>query len=181
MTSPNVAADGVPFTLTFPEGWLAGTPADVEAYMKDLEKTDPTLAANLREALQLETSAFVAYEVSSTEPVIPSIACTTLDREGLSIPEVLDLAEQQNVDAIARLPETAVAPKADRIQLPVGEAVRVRWQWGLGPPAAEAAAVGYLFVSGDLVITCVFGSGVETVDKHEPEWRSILATFAPRP
>ena len=95
----------------------------------------------------------------------------------MTTPEVLDLAEQQNVDAIAGLPETTVAPRADRVQLPVGEALRMRWQSDLGPPAGEAAAVGYLFVSGDLIVTCVFGSAVETVDEHEPEWRSILATF----
>ena len=58
VTSPNVVAAGVPFTLTFPEGWVSGTPGDVQAYLEDLEKTDPTLAAHLIENVQLQTSVF---------------------------------------------------------------------------------------------------------------------------
>ena len=179
VASPDVVAAGVPFTLTFPAGWVSGTPGDVQAYFEDLAKTDPTLAAQLMENVQLQTGGFVAYEVSSTEPLTPNVGCVTQDVAGATTPEVLDIAEQQNVDAIAGLPETTVAPIADRIELPVGEALRVRWQSDLGPPAGEAASVGYMFVSGTMMVTCVFTSAVETVDEHESGWRLILATFAP--
>jgi hypothetical protein len=177
-TSPNAAASGVPFTLTFPEGWVSGTPGDVQGYLEDLANTDPTLAAQLMENVQLQTGAFVAFDASSTEPFPPNVGCVTQDVAGMAPSDVLDLAEQQNVEAIAGLPDTTVAPAADRVQLPVGEAIRVRWQSNLEQPPGEAAAVGFLFISGDLVVTCVFTSGVDTVDEHEPEWRSILATFA---
>ena len=176
-TSPIVVPAEVPFTLTFPDGWVSGTPGDVQAYLEDLATTDPALAAYLMENLQLQTSGFVAFEVSSTDPITPNVGCVTQDAEGTPAADLLDLAEQQNVEAIAGLPGTTVAPTADRVELPMGEAVRVRWQSDLGPPAGVAATVGYLFVSGDLVVTCVFTSAVETVDEHEPEWREILATF----
>ena len=116
--------------------------------------------------------------MSSGSSLVANVACTTQSTEGSPTAAILDLAEQQNVESIAALPETTVAPKADRIKLPIGDVLRVRWGFVIDAPETS---VGYLFVSGSLVVTCVFSSASDVVDTKEPAWRAILATFKPRP
>jgi hypothetical protein len=169
----------LPFRLDFPDGWVVGQPADLPALVDELETMDSDEARRLRELIEasaMPTSTLVAYHVGSSDEVVPDVGCTTLDRGGLPAKTVLDLGEEQNVEALAQLPGIVGAPTSDRLTLPVGETVRVRWRWE-NPAGGERTSIGYLFVGGSIVVTCVFSAASDTVAGHEPGWEAILGTF----
>ena len=124
----------------------------------------------------------MAYNVGSTDALTPNVGCNTLDRGDASIAGTLVQGEKQNVEAIAQLPGIIGAPTSDRISLPVGETVRVRWRW-TGPTTddGDTTSIGYLFVSGPTVHTCVFSAATPTISTHELEWEAILRTFKAKP
>ena len=169
----------LPFRLDFPDGWVVGQPTDLPALVDELETMDSDEAQKLRELIEASatpTSSLVAYNVGSTDEVAPDVGCTTLDRGGLPAKTVLDLGEEQNVEALAQLPGIVGVPTSDRLTLPVGETVRVRWRWD-NPAGGERTSIGYLFVGGPIVVTCVFSAASDTVTGHEPGWEAILGTF----
>ena len=167
------------YTLEMPAGWVFGTSSGVGDYLSALEASDPALADRVQRILSESpsfTSEFLAYDLSSEDQVTPSVSCNTLDRRSMPVEETLNIAEQQNLDGISELPGIVGSPEADRLTLPVGETVRIRWRIA-GPASDELASIGYLFVSGPTVYTCVFTSSATTVGAHEPEWEAILRTF----
>jgi hypothetical protein len=174
----------LPFALTMPDGWVFGNPKDVAAGLAALQKSDTADAKKLQELLAQSptfTSEFIAYLVGSPDAFTPNISCNTLDRGSLSVADTLAQGQVQNVDARAELPGIIGKPTADRMTLPVGETVRVRWQWKEATSGADLTSIGYLFVAGPTVYTCVFSAGTPTVATHEPEWEAILRTFAAKP
>jgi hypothetical protein len=178
-TAPSGLA-GLPYSLEFPDGWVAGTPPDLADMADELERTDSGQARRLRELLDdspAPTSSLVAYHVESRDAFTPNVGCTTLDRGGVLAETVLDVGEQQNVEAVAQLPYLVGTPTADRIGLSAGETVRVRWPWKDPRDGVDLTSIGYLFVGGPLVVTCVFTAASDTVASHEPEWETILGTF----
>ena len=87
--------------------------------------------------------------------------------------------EQENVDAIARAPNITTKPVSDHISLPLGESVRIRWEWK-GDGGTEQAAVAYVFAADDMLMVCLFQSLPETVATYESEWEAIIGTFKPK-
>jgi YVTN family beta-propeller protein len=167
------------FRFDLPDGWTFGSSQDLLDSMKELERLNPEWARRLKAALADQanpTSKFVAYDVSSTEEVTPTLQCTTLDRMSMSVESVLELGETQNLEGIEQLPGLVGSPSPDRLTLPAGETVRIRWQWRL-PDGREATSIGYLFVVGPTAYTCTFTGGSGTIAGHEPEWESILRSF----
>ncbi|MDH4112503.1 MAG: hypothetical protein OEV60_07455 [Actinomycetota bacterium] len=177
--APTQSVTPTPFRLDFPDGWVVGQPTDLPALLDELETMDSDEARKLRELIEASatpTSALVAYHVGSSDEVVPDVGCTTLDRGGLPVKTVLDLGEEQNVEHLAQYPGIVGAPTSDRLTLPVGETVRVRWRWE-SPAGSERTSIGYLFVGGPIVVTCVFSAASDTVAGHEPGWEAILGTF----
>jgi len=175
----------LPFSLTMPDGWVFGNPKEIAAGLAALQKSDTADAKKLQALLAQSptfTSEFIAYDVGSSDAFTPNIGCNTLDRrEDLSVADTLAQGQVQNVAAIAEVPGIIGKPTADRMTLPVGEAVRVRWQWKDAASGTDAASIGYFFVAGPTVYTCVFSAGASTIATHEPEWEAILRTFAAKP
>lgn len=172
------------FTFDLPEGWAFGSASNMASWMDELARVNPDYAKKLKAALEraaTPTSGFVAYDVSCVDALTPSMSCTTLDRGATSIAEILDLGEKQNVEGIAEMPGLIGQPTSDRITLPVGETVRVRWLWTDPSGQGESSSIGYLFVSGPTVYTCVFSAGTATIAVHEPEWEAIFRTFEAEP
>ena len=87
--------------------------------------------------------------------------------------------ERENVDAIARAPNITTTPVSDHISLPLGETVRIRWEWE-GDGGTEQAAVAYAFAADDMLMVCLFQSLPETVATDEHEWEAIIGTFKPK-
>jgi hypothetical protein len=180
--APTLAAAGsfadLPFSLDLPDGWVFGTPQDVAATLKELAASDAADAQRLQSILDqapTTTSVFVAYQTSSSEGIPPSLSCNTLDLGTMSAADAMTLGETQNRDAIAGLPGIVGEPVADRVSLPVGETVRIRWRsTAFGE---DATSLGYQFVAGPTVFTCVFTSATTTAAMHQPEFEAILATF----
>ncbi|HEY6058914.1 MAG TPA: hypothetical protein VIV06_12850, partial [Candidatus Limnocylindrales bacterium] len=163
---------------------MFGSSRDFASYLTALEKTNPDYAQKLKEILdraQTPTYQFVAYNVGSADALTPSVGCTTLDRGDESIAAALAEGEKQNVEALAQLPGIVGGPTSDRITLPVGETVRVRWRWTDPTITSEGTSVGYLWVSGPTMYTCVFSASTSTIATHEPEWEAILGTFKAKP
>ena len=174
----------LPFTLDMPEGWVFGNAKDVAAGLAAIAKSDSADAKKLQAILAqtaTPTSGFVAYDVGSQDAFIPGVGCTTVDRGSLSAADALAQGQVQNVDALAQWPGIIGKPVGDRMTLPVGETVRVRWQWKNAADGTDATSIGYLFVAGPTVCTCVFSAGTPTVATHQPEWEAILRTFAVKP
>jgi hypothetical protein len=170
--------EDLPFTLELPAGWVFGTRQDVEAALRSLLETDSADADRYQALLDQSppfSSAFVAYNVASSEDFTPAVSCNTVDRGDTPVADALNLGQTQNLEGIGQLPGLIGEPTADRMTLPVGETVRIRWRsTGLG---ADTTSIGYLFVAGPTVFTCVFTAATDTVDTHQPEWESILGTF----
>lgn len=177
-TTDDITA-AMPYHLDFPDGWTRADPKndDWEAFLADLRTKDPAYAQQLADAVSQSTSGFAAYETGSKEPFTPNVSCLTVDVAGEAPGTVLDEAEQQDA-AIAKLPNIVGAPASDRIMLRVGETVRIRWRWTT--PQGDGTSIGYAFVTGELLVTCVFTAGTGKIDAHEPEWLSILGTLALR-
>ena len=170
----------LPYRFEMPEGWLFGTSLNLEAYLAEIAKSSPEDARRYEELMSgvpAFKSEFVAYEVGADEDVLPNLYCNTLDRGGTSIAATLYRGESQNVEALSELPGIVERPTSDRITLPVGETVRIRWRTVDPADGADRSFIGYLFISGQMVVTCVFSAGTVTVDGHEPGWESILRTF----
>ena len=174
----------LPFTLTMPDGWAFGTQKDVASELAALEQSDTADAGKLREILAQAptfTSEFVAYDVASNDSFTPNVSCNTLDRGNMSPADALAEGQAQNVAGLSQLPGIIGTPTADRMVLPVGEAVRVRWRATIATSGADVSSIGYLFVAGPTVYTCVFSAGTPTIATHEPEWEAILRSFAAKP
>lgn len=173
----------VPFTLSFPDGWVYAPEQDLGSVLNDLAKTNPEYAQKLQAIASgspAVTSEFVAYDVGSSDDITPSISCNTLDRGDISIAAALNAGEEQNLEGVAEYPGIVGSPTSDRIQLPVGETVRIRWRI-TDPAGVDLTAIGYLFVSGPTVYICVFSAGTPAINTHEPEWEAILRTFEAKP
>jgi YVTN family beta-propeller protein len=167
-----------------PDGWVFGSDRGIFSELDQLADTNPDYARKLKAALDTfatPTSAFVAYEVASHDAFTPSISCTTLDRGSTPAAEVLTLGEKQNIEGVAQLPGVIGKPTSDRIALPIGDSVRVRWHWTAPGLEGELSSIGYLYVSGPTVYTCVFSASTSTIATHEPEWEAILRTFRAEP
>jgi YVTN family beta-propeller protein len=175
----------LPFSLDLPDGWVFGNPKEMGSLLAALAKTDPDGAKKLEaiiNAAPTVTSQFVAYNVGSLDAFTPNVTCNTLDRGSTSVAEALDLGETQNVEGVAQLPGIIGRPTSDRIKLPIGETVRVRWRWSWKDPSPEdVTSIGYLFVGGPTIYTCVFSADASTITTHEPEWEAILGTFKAKP
>lgn len=172
--------DDLPFSLELGDGWVFGSVESMATRLATLERTNPDYAKKLKVLLDSAptfTSEFVAYDVGSADDFTPNVSCNTLDRGDASIAAALAQGEKQNVEALAQLPDIVGRPTSDRISLPVGETVRVRWRWTGPSDETDATSIGYLFVSGPTVYTCVFSAGTSTIATHEPEWEAILRTF----
>jgi hypothetical protein len=127
------------------------------------------------------TNQFVAYDVGSPDEVTPTASCNTVDPGDTPADTILDLGEQQNVEALAQLPGVVGKPTSDRLILPVGETVRVRWHMIDSANGLDLSSIGYFFVNDATVFTCVFSAGTATISTHEPEWEAILRTFQAKP
>ncbi len=174
----------LPFTLDMPEGWVFGNAKDVAAGLAAIAKSDSADAKKLQAILAqtaTPTSGFVAYDVGGQEAFVPGVGCTTVGLGSLSAADALAEGQVQNVDALAQWPGIIGKPVGDRMTLPVGETVRVRWRWTNAADGTDATSIGYLFVAGPTVYTCVFSAGTPTVATHQPEWEAILRTFAVKP
>jgi hypothetical protein len=181
--TPSATVGDLPFTIVFPDGWVHGGTQDIASILADLAKTDPEYAKKIEAITRNSptfTSEFTAYNVGSSDRVTPNVGCNTLDRGDYSIADILDLGESQNREAVARLPGLIGTPTSDRMELPVGETVRVPWRWRQST-GTDLSSIGYLFVSGATVYTCVFSAETATVATHEPEWDAILRTFRATP
>lgn len=186
ISSPTFAGSfaDLAFSFDMPDGWVFGSDRGIFSEVDELADTNPDYARKLQAALDssaTSTSAFVAYDVASNDAFTPSISCTTLDRGAMPGAEVLALGEKQNVEGVSQLPGIIGKPTSDRIALPVGQTVRVRWHWTDPRVEGEVSSIGYLFVSGPTVYTCVFSAGTSTIRTHEAEWEAILGTFKAEP
>ena len=96
---------------------------------------------------------------------------------------ILDESERQNLEGIASLPSTVGKPEADRVTLPVGEAVRLRWTSSLTDPTdgstVKSLNIGYALTDGVTIFTVVFDYP-ESPDRVA-EVEHIMETFQTRP
>jgi hypothetical protein len=163
----------LPFTLDLPQGWIFGTQQQIEANLRSWGYGK--LLAQVQEDRPPITGGFVAYDIRGGDAVSANVSCNMLDR-GITPPaDALNLGETQNVEALGRLPGIVGRPSADRVLLPAGETVRIRWR--NTSPATDTSSIGYMFVVGPTIYTCVFTAATSTVATQEPEWESILGTF----
>jgi len=179
-TEPPVAGSfaDLPFSLDLPADWVFGTQQQVEANLRSLAQSNTADAKRIQALLAQvppATSSFVAYEVGSKDSFTPNISCQTTDLGSITAADALNLGETQNSEAIAGMPGIVGKPVADRVVLPIGETVRIRWRTtALG---ADTTSIGYMFVAGPTVYTCVFTAATSAVAAHQPDWEAILGTF----
>jgi hypothetical protein len=174
-TMPPVAGSfaELPFTLDLPQGWVFATQQEIEANLRSWGYGK--LLAKLLEDWPPITGEFAAYDLRGGDAVSVTISCNMLEHGSLSPADALNLGETQNVEGLARLPGIVGRPSADRVLLPAGETVRIRWR--NTSPGADTTSIGYLFVVGPTIYTCVFTAATSTVAAREAEWESILGTF----
>jgi len=178
----------LPFTLDFPDGWMFGTAENLSAVLESAKSTDPEWAAKFEEIVRQSGSAsnmFLAVEVGSDDPLRqPSISGVTGDIGDSPVAGLLDEYERQNVEGVAKMPGIEGKVSSDRIQLPIGETVRVRWRNVLPADSGgtgDTSSTGHAFVVDTTIYTFVFTDATEAVAAHEPEWEGILGTFKVKP
>ena len=181
-STPQPFPGDVPYTFAFPEGWtyVTGDGAGWAAYLDEVGKTDPQEAERLADwVASWLTGEFGAVHVRAGDRMKPFVGCSQADTGGRPAADVLFSLEQENLDAIARAPNITTTPVSDHISLPLGETVRIRWEWE-GDGGTEQAAVAYAFAADDMLMVCLFQSLPETVAAYEPEWEAIIGTFKPK-
>jgi len=148
---------GLPYRMTLPEGWVGGGAATFGT-VDELAKSNPALVDKIRSMSPPTQDNFVAFDKDPSS--IAGLSVNTLQRpDGYSDLEILDAAESQNVSGIKDLPGIVVQPVADRVSLPIGPAVRIRWTIQIkdaSGAAANQASTGYEFASATTVYTIVF-------------------------
>ena len=107
----------------------------------------------------------------------------TVDTGRFAKAATLNEAETKSED-VAALPGIVGNPTADRLTLPVGEVVRIRWRvHDVGAPtgADDLSSIGYAFVVGQTAYTFVFSAPSHMIDGLEPTFEAILRSFWVRP
>jgi hypothetical protein len=175
----------LPFTLDFPDGWVFGT---AETLSEAVTTSDPKILAWVEEAVRQSASTsnmFVAINVGSDDTLLyPAVSGVTMDIGDTPVAGILDEYERQNVEGVAKTPGIEGKVSSDRIQLPIGETVRVRWRNVLPADSrgtGDTSSTGYAFLVDTTIYTFVFSAATETVGAHEPEWEEILGTFKVKP
>jgi hypothetical protein len=169
----------LPYTLDLPDSWILASDADYQRWVSDLRASNPTLAERfdkISAASPVFTSNFLA--LLKTDPSV-AVSGNTVATEGLTNAEALDLIEAQNVEGVAQIPGVVGTPTSDRLNLPVGETVRVRWRAvdAYGPGTGDLSSIGYAFVADGTAYTFVFTAPTERVGELEPTFEAILRTF----
>jgi hypothetical protein len=169
---------GLPYELALPPGWFGGSADSFKAAQDVFASENPGDAAKARELSPPIENEFVAFDASVPYPMARSCAVNTLPTGGLSDTEVLALSERQNLDGIRQLPSTVGTPVADRVHLPAGDAVRIRWTSRLVTNGATetSSTVGFSFPAKDTVFTIVC-SASEADDGADATFETIVDSF----
>lgn len=167
---------GLPYRMDLPAGWIVASAETVDELLLTVEKTNPEFAATLEDSKPLQN------QILAIEPALDlhmSVSADPFHRTaGATDSEALDEVTELNLGGMRGFPDLVQAPAADRVQLPVGEAARIRLSqmlMGSDGEQFELSTVGYLFLSGDTVFTIVVSTGapVERLDEIE----AIVETF----
>ena len=175
---------GLPYTMELPDGWFGGGPDTFAEERRAFESANPELAQSVKEMSPPVGDVFVGR---SRDGAITLSANSLAAGAGWSSEAaILDESERQNLEAIASLPSTIGKPEADRVTLPAGEAVRIRWTSSVADPrdgsASESADVGYALTDGVTIVVVVFGlRGFDGSPDQAAQVEHIMETFQIRP
>ena len=169
--------DDLPFSFTLPTGWTLGTPAQRDTFWQSMSERGAGIAANLAAEANARGApvAVIAYDGTENDDRNPVLTCSYLSRGSTSPSEAFETGKRQNLEGISASPNLVGAPTTDDIKLPLGDVARIRWR----EQAAETdiSSIGYLFVAGPSIVTCVFRTATAAVAAREAEWEGILRTF----
>jgi hypothetical protein len=149
---------GLPYTVSIPPGWIAGTAATFAEQIAEFTRENPDLAAKARELSPPVENEFIVTDPSSSFAISRSCSINTGAVDGMwSESEALDEMERQNVEGIAELPTTAGRPVADRVHLPAGNAVRIRWTSAVivAGKSERETSIGHTLVAAGTQFTMV--------------------------
>lgn len=150
---------GLPYTMKLPAGWFGGGPDTFADQLRAFESANPELVRTIKEMSPPVGDVFVA--VSPNGRTTLSANTLAAGAGWSSDAEILDESERQNLEGIASLPSTVGKPQVDRVTLPVGEAVRIKWTSRTTDPqdgsAVESLSVGYALTDGITILVMVFG------------------------
>jgi hypothetical protein len=97
---------------------------------------------------------------------------------GSSDSAVLDAFQSQNVAAVAQAPGVVGTPTSDRLSLPIGETVRVRWR--IQANNLDLSSIGYGFIKDGYIYTLVFTCATGVLVAEEPVILQIVESFTLR-
>jgi hypothetical protein len=160
------------YALTVPDDWVAIAPSssDIDVIVESLRDIDPELALTVENALAggvgFSLLAFGEFDADSGFHE----NCNVIDgaAEGASLGVIAEAEAAAFTELGDRL---ASGPDISRLELPVGEAIRI--DYGLKYPTLETAHAAYYFLDGATLhlLTCT------NVERAEDDWLGIAETF----
>ena len=169
---------GPGFTLNLPPGWRKfPTTMDAKAFA-DLEKSDPTRAAIVREAFGGDASPYVKFLAFDIGTPVSENFLTNMQVLVLPAPQGLDGFVDMDAASLQTAEGIASPVERQRIVLPAGEAgvvsARIRLS-GTAPPLA--AVIHYALVVEDVAFVMQFTTLAGDLADLGPEFEDVARTF----